>query len=64
MIDMNGHTIYYRITYENGKTRVASARVWDSELFLEAQRKDGDKADKLEDRFTVSPASAAEFKAQ
>lgn len=64
MINMNGTTLYYRITSAGGKSRVACARVWDSERFLEAQRVAGARAEKPEDRFTVSPASAAEFKAQ
>jgi len=64
MIDMNGHTLYYRITQAGGKSRVACARVWDSDRFLEAQRVAGARADKPEDRFTVAPASKEEFKAQ
>lgn len=58
---MIGRDLYYRITPANGKpSRVARARVWDAETFLEAQTKAGREADPR-DRFAISPATEAEF---
>lgn len=59
-----GHDIYYRINPTIGKSRVAYARVWDGDIFLEAQRHAGAKSKKKEDRFTISPATKDEYIAE
>lgn len=57
-----GYDIYYGITNAKGETRIAHARVWDGQLFLEAQRAAGTKAEKKEDRFTISTATEEDYR--
>ena len=59
-----GYDIYYGITNAKGETRIAYARVWDGERFLDAQRKAGASAANKEDRFTISSASHADYMRQ
>ena len=59
-----GRDIYYRVTDYQGRSRVHCARVWDADRFLQAQRENGNGSFKPEDRFTISPATEADYKAQ
>lgn len=61
---MVGRDLYYRVTHANGKSHVEHTRVWDADRFLESQRAAGANAKKEEDRFTISPATEADYKAQ
>jgi len=56
-----GYDLYYGITNAKGETRVAYARVWDGQRFMEAQRAAGAKAEKKEDRFTITSASRDDY---
>lgn len=56
-----GYDLYYGITNAKGKTRVAYARVWDGQRFIEAQRAAGAKAEKKEDRFTITSATREDY---
>lgn len=53
--------LYYRINRTAGKSRVAYARVWDADRFLEAQRHAGAKPEKYDDKFTITPATEADY---
>lgn len=55
-----GYDLYYGITNARGETRIAYARVWDGQRFMEAQRAAGAKADK-EDRFTITSATRDDY---
>lgn len=56
-----GYDLYYGITNAKGETRVAYARVWDGNRFIDAQRAAGAKAEKQEDRFTITTASREDY---
>lgn len=56
-----GYDLYYGITNARGETRVAHARVWDGRRFMEAQRAAGAKAEKPEDRFTITSATREDY---
>lgn len=56
--------LYFRVTGAEGKTHVEHARVWDADRFMAAQRERGIKQDKPEDRYIVTIATEAEYKAQ
>ncbi len=61
---MVGRDLYYGTTNHQGKTTVHYARVWNGELFLASQRDAGQKAKDAADRFTVTPATEADYKKQ
>ena len=56
-----GYDLYYGITNAKGETRVEYARVWDGRLFIDAQRAAGAKAEKKEDRFTITSATREDY---
>lgn len=56
-----GYDLYYGITNAKGETRITYARVWDGQRFMEAQRAAGAKAEKKEDRFTITSASRDDY---
>lgn len=56
------YDLYYGITNASGVTRIAHARVWDGTLFLAAQREAGARAKDPADRFTISTATADDYR--
>lgn len=58
-----GRDLYYATTDKKGTTQ-HRVRVWDAARFMEARRVEGAKAEKDEDKFTVSMSSEEDFKAK
>lgn len=56
-----GYDLYYGVTNAKGETHIECARVWDGLRFLEAQRAAGAKAEKKEDRYTISSATREDY---
>ena len=61
---MVGRDLYFSVNHSTGESHVQHARVWDAERFLAAQREAGMKPKDPKDRYTITPATEAEYKAQ
>ena len=58
-----GRNCYYRITYATGRGSIQCARVWNDQ-FLAKLSEEGANTKDEKDRFTVSAATEAEYRAE
>jgi hypothetical protein len=64
MTTISPRDIYIKVKHPNGSSHVSAHRVWDGSRFIAAMHNEGQKAEKPEDRFSVSEATKSDYQLQ